>query len=400
MEAMLCFAPVVCDLYGEKRKMNSKRLFVIALLFATVIVTSCESQEFADDSGVDSTNVLTNVTVNTSVRKTGQYPENFVLTFEKEIRNANVAPESFHLSGEAGYWGSDDTRSFEAVFSAAEIKGNTLTLTPDSFPEKYFYVKQFKVDCSEDSTFDFSSSDISEVITPVADDFETYTSNGSVSFDYHLFDPKKSEPMPVVIVFHGYGDTNNLLTYRTAVEWGEPENQEKRPCFVLAPVIDDNTYFSSKGRDEVFTSVHDIIGQMISDGKVDADKVYVMGNSFGGLSTIEYAEKYPEEVAGALALCPALNYSNNSLLNLKNMVNVPVWFAHAKNDNTIPASNSETAVKALENLGAKEVRFTEYTDEEMNAAGADSAPDATYSYHHVELAVMEDDAYMEWLFEQ
>ena len=34
----------------------------------------------------------------------------------------------------------------------------------------------------------------------------------------------------------------------------------------------------------------------------------------------------------------------------------------------------------------------------MIAAGADPAPDATYSYHHVELAVMEDDAYMEWMF--
>lgn len=59
-----------------------------------------------------------------------------------------------------------------------------------------------------------------------------------------------------------------------------------------------------------------------------------------------------------------------------------------------------TAVKSLEKLGAKEVRFSEYSDEEMEAAGADSAPDSTYSFHHVELAVMQDEAYKEWLFSE
>ncbi|MBP3877734.1 MAG: hypothetical protein J6E44_07255 [Lachnospiraceae bacterium] len=44
------------------------------------------------------------------------------------------------------------------------------------------------------------------------------------------------------------------------------------------------------------------------------------------------------------------------------------------------------------------MQLTVYTDEEMNAAGADPSPEATVSYHHVEAAVMPDDAYKEWLF--
>ncbi len=377
--------------------MNLKHFVAVVSVLAVSMLPACGNAAPAEISD-DSSNTLTGVKVNTSVRKTGQYPESFVLNFENDLGKKQVNAASFHLSGNAGYWGSDKTREFEADFASAEIEGNTLTLVPDNFPEKYFYVKEYEVSCSEDPMFNFSSRDISEVHTPVADDFETYSAEGSVSFEYHLFDPKKEEPVPIVIVFHGYGDTNNLLTYRTAVEWAEPENQKERPCFVLAPVIEDNTYFPAKGRDDIFAELHDILSKMISEGKVDPNRVYVMGNSFGGLSTIEYAEKYPEEVAGALALCPALNYSTNSMLNLKEITDIPIWFAHAKNDNTIPASGSETAVKALEKLGAKEVNFTEYSDEEMNAAGADPSPDATYSYHHVELAVMEDEAYMEWLF--
>ena len=81
------------------------------------------------------------------------------------------------MSGDAGYWGSSDTRPFE----------------------------------------------------------------GDVSFDYKLFSPGKEGPLPVVIVFHGFGDTSNLLSYRTAVEWAEPQNQAVRPCYVLAPSVDDAT---------------------------------------------------------------------------------------------------------------------------------------------------------------
>ena len=44
-------------------------------------------------------------------------------------------------------------------------------------------------------------------------------------------------------------DTVNLLTCRTAVDRAEPDNQKIRPCFVPAPVIDDETYFDPDARE-------------------------------------------------------------------------------------------------------------------------------------------------------
>ncbi len=343
-------------------------------------------------------NALLGVTVNTTVRKTGQYPESFVLEYEDEISVKELDPTLFKLQGKAGMWGSDDTRDFECSFESVEADGKSLTLVPKDFPEKYFYVQDFTVTCEEHPEFDFTNKDISSIVTPVADSFETKHNDSTISFDYKLFTPKEDKNMPIVVVFHGYGDTSNLLTYRTAVEWAEPENQQVRPCYVLAPVIEGDTYFGPADRDKIYTALKDILDGMISEGKVNPDKVYIMGNSYGGVATIEYCEKYPESVAAALALCPALNYATNATMNLKNMLDVPVWFAQATHDNTIPVSASQIAVKSLEKQGAKEVKYTEYSDEEMNAAGADSAPDSTYSYHHVELAVMEDPAYQEWLF--
>ena len=352
------------------------------------------------DSALDSAPILTGVTVNITVRDIGQYPENFVLTFDKDIPRADISASYFSMTGTAGMWGSEDKRDFTCSFKDVTIQGNTLTLVPDSFPEKYFYVEEFEVTCEKEPSFCFTDKDVTSVITAVADEFETLTWDGDVSFDYRLFTPADPEKKPLVIVFHGYGDTNNLLTYKTAVAWAEPENQAKRPCYVLAPVIEDKPYFQAASRDRIYDAVEDIVDSLVAEGKVDKNRVYVMGNSFGGLATIEFCEKYPGIVAGALALCPATTYAQNANLNLEKMKDVPVWFAHAEHDNTIPVSATKIASQALETLGAREVRTTIYSDDNMNAVGADPSPDATYSYHHVELAVMQDETYMEWLFEQ
>ena len=377
--------------------MKRSLVALFLILTALTVLSGCKTSN-AEASGSPSTGI-SGVTVNTSVRNTGQYPESFVITFAEEIKVTKPDPAMFSLTGKAGYWGSDDTRDFECTFETASVEGNTLTLVPAAFPEKYFYVREFTVTCKDHPEYGFTSADVVKTVTPVADDFKTLSNSDGVTFDYHLFTPAQTENMPVVIVFHGYGDTNNLLTYRTSVEWAEPDNQKVRPCYVLSPVIDDRTYFDPNGRDKVFTALKGILDDMISKGNVDPGRIYVMGNSMGGVSTIEFSEKYPETVAAAMALCPALSYFPDTVADLEKMKDVPVWFAHAENDNTVPVSDSRNAVSDLESLGAKEVKFTEYTDEQMNVAGADSAPDSTYSYHHVELAVMEDDTYQEWLFD-
>ena len=372
-------------------------IFLPFILTAAIGLSGCKAVK--DEAAASQTKNISGITINTSVRNTGQYPENFVITFESDIKDPKLDPTMFSLTGKAGYWGSGKTRDFECTFESVSANGNTLTLVPADFPEKFFYVKEYLVTCKDHPEYSFSNSDVTNIVTPVADDFKTFTNSDGITFDYHLFTPDETEKKPIVIVFHGYGDTNNLLTYRTSVEWAEPENQKVRPCYVLSPVIDDHTYFDTDGRDRIYTTIKGILDDMISKGNVDPDRIYVMGNSMGGVATIEFCEKYPETVSAAMALCPAISYAPNIKENLNKMREVPIWFAHAANDNTVPVSDSRTAVSDLEELGAKEVKFTEYTDEQMNSAGADNAPDSTYSYHHVELAVMEDDTYQEWLFD-
>jgi predicted peptidase len=162
----------------------------------------------------------------------------------------------------------------------------------------------------------------------------------------------------------------------------------------LAPAISDKTYMSEKKRASTYEAVKEVADQLVILGKVDSSRIYVMGNSFGGLATVEYLETFPDEVAGAIAICPALSYSEECVENLGAMKDVPVWFAHAKNDTVVPAEVSRSAVSTLVDLGATDAHLTEFSDEEMSFAGAEPG------YHQADYAVMANEDYIRWLFSE
>lgn len=368
--------------------MKNLRLFMIIMAVALMpVLVSCK-KEAAEG-------MIKDVQINASVRTTGQYPESFVI-YTDAAYTKPLSAADFHMSGKANAWGSKFPHDFECGFETVSVDDRIITLVPKDFPEKFFYVTTYEVTCSSDPDLSFSEEDVSKVSTAVADDFQTVSSDKG--FDYHLFAPESTKPVPVVIVYHGYGDTSNLLTYRTAVEWAESENQAVRPCYVIAPSVPDEMYFDPKGRATVIDEIMKVIHELADAGKIDPARIYAMGNSFGGVTSIETAERYPEDIAGVLALCPALNYADEAKRDLAKIKDIPVWFLHAKNDGTIPSKESEDAAKVLQDLGAKDVRLKLFSDDEMNAAGAFPDNDSTYSYHHVELAVMVDDTYMEWLY--
>nr|MCR5671673.1 alpha/beta fold hydrolase [Butyrivibrio sp.] len=170
------------------------------------------------------------------------------------------------------------------------------------------------------------------------------------------------------------------------------EKQAEYPCYIMAPQIENNVFLSASSRKSLYDELKTEAERLVKAGRVDGDRIYIMGYSFGGLATTEFAENYPDYIAAAIVMCPALTYDDSSTQNLKLMKDVPVWFAHAGGDNVIPVNVSRSAVSTLEALGAPEVHYTEFSDEEMKTAGA------MYGYHQADYAVMADEQFMNWLF--
>ncbi len=224
--------------------------------------------------------------------------------------------------------------------------------------------------------------------------FQELTSKGDISFDYTLYSPEEGKELPVVVYFHGFGETYSVMDTKVVTTLTGDESQALHPCFILSPCIEDDVYLAQTDRDKLYSAVKNIVDQMASKGSIDPNRIYVCGNSFGGLATVEFTEKYAKDVAAAIVMCPALSYSQDSTRNLELMKDVPTWFAHATNDNVIPVTISKSAVETLERMGAKDVRLTELTDKEMLSVGA------LTGYHQADYAVMAYPEFSDWLFNQ
>jgi hypothetical protein len=90
-----------------------------------------------------------------------------------------------------------------------------------------------------------------------------------------------------------------------------------------------------------------------------------------------------------------MDYLDNSRMEREAVDNA---IALAEKDETIPAQVGISAAETIRAAGNPNVLLRVYTDNEMTAAGAALGRENTYSFHHVELAVMEDEAYAQWLF--
>ena len=224
--------------------------------------------------------------------------------------------------------------------------------------------------------------------------FQSLTSKGDISFDYILYSPDEGKELPLVIYFHGFGENYNVTETKVVETLSGDDSQSDHPCCILSPAIEDDVYLAKEERDKLYSGVKDIVDKLVAQSKADPDRLYICGNSFGGLATVEFTEKYAKDVTAAIVMCPALSYSQDSTKKLGLMKDVPTRFAHATNDNVIPVTVSRNAVDVLERMGAKEVHLTEFSDQEMLATGA------LTGYHQADFAVMANPEFLDWLFEQ
>jgi len=86
-----------------------------------------------------------------------------------------------------------------------------------------------------------------------------------------------------VIVFHGFGEGENVDDTKIYSTLTGADSQSVRPCYVLEPSVENNVYLAQSNRESLYKSVKEITEGLITDKQVDPDRVYVIGNSFGVL---------------------------------------------------------------------------------------------------------------------
>lgn len=128
---------------------------------------------------------------------------------------------------------------------------------------------------------------------------------------YLLYAPKRStKPVPMVIYFGGTGEqgTDLSLHFRQTTLFShltEPEFQKKHPCYIFAPMFPTGAVIRAAlpgDRSMMADLVCDTMYAVIAANdapKVDTNRLYVTGLSWGGVAAFELSCSYP----GRFAAC-------------------------------------------------------------------------------------------------
>lgn len=81
---------------------------------------------------------------------------------------------------------------------------------------------------------------------------------------------------------------------------------------------------------------------------VDPDRIYVAGNSMGGIGTWELIAAMPERFAAAAPVA-----GGGKIPDLLRLANLPIWAFHGALDKTIPIDSTQQIVDALRAIGSK-----------------------------------------------
>ncbi|WP_066094644.1 peptidase [Xanthomonas massiliensis] len=202
-----------------------------------------------------------------------------------------------------------------------------------------------------------------QVANLIVDDFrqlEFQDAKTGRALRYNLFVPKDYDARksyPLVLFMHDAGATSDVTRTTLyqglgAVVWASPENQARRPCFVLAPqypeiIADDDSHTSN-----ALDTTIDLIKALADEYSIDRTRLYTTGQSGGCMMSIAMDIKYPGFFAASFLVAgqwdPAL---------VKPLASQKLWILVSQDDSkAFPGENAITAV--LEKEGARISRAT------------------------------------------
>ncbi len=209
---------------------------------------------------------------------------------------------------------------------------------------------------------------------------------------YRLMNPenKTGKKRPLLIYIHGMGSvgTDNLLpltgpSVPLIMDYLDQFQDQAVFMFPQSPYAWVDTDWTQKSHTmkknptQTFALLLDLIKKMIKDPalKLDAERIYITGNSMGGFCSWELLQRTKNFFAGALIVCGGADTKAGD------GGEVPVWCTHGDADDAVRVTRSRDMVRVRK---GRNILLSEYPGYGHNVW------EATYSNR----------AYLDWLFAQ
>jgi predicted peptidase len=208
---------------------------------------------------------------------------------------------------------------------------------------------------------------------------------------YRLYVPNgrvRGKSLPLVVFLHGIAgagvdnqlqiDGGNRLGSHI---WTTHAVQTRHPAYVLAPQMPVGSTWARQSPSQLAPHAElllELLPDLLRKYSVDADRIYVVGQSLGGMGVWDIISKRPNLFAAAVPVC-----GDGDIATIAAAKPVPVWAFHGAKDDVVPVSGSRQMVAALRAAGGT-VKYTEYSD----------------GRHDVWTIAFADSELPEWLFSQ
>jgi predicted peptidase len=178
--------------------------------------------------------------------------------------------------------------------------------------------------------------------------------------DYAVILPDRYDdsegPWPTILYLHGWGEVGTDLSYllrRGLVK--EVQDGLDIPFIIVAPqAMWTDHYADGWKRNE--QEVLAVVADAQSRYRIDPDRIYLTGNSMGGIGSFYFASNYPDLFA---AVAPIAGQGETEWV--KGFALLPFWVFHGAKDDVIPVEGSQLMVEAMR-AAAVDVKYTEYPD--------------------------------------
>jgi predicted peptidase len=219
------------------------------------------------------------------------------------------------------------------------------------------------------------------------DDYLTReTAVGGKTYGYRIFIPADRDPnkkLPVMLYLHGSGVRGeDNVQQADAFAQTTASVREKVNFIVVLPQCRDNTFWAAKDMADYALAALDAT---VNEFNGDAERLYLAGFSLGGYGAWQIAAGHPGKFAALMPVAggvvgqrpidprdrAAIIPSVGEILDspepytalAKAIGPTPVWAFHGAKDDAVPVDFARNIVKALEESGSKNVKYTEYLDE-------------------------------------
>lgn len=196
---------------------------------------------------------------------------------------------------------------------------------------------------------------------------EVYVSTTKDRLPYRLFSPlgfDRTRKYPLVLWLHGTdgrgSDNAKQLTQQNQLGshfWISPEVQNKFPTFVLAPQCPSGQTWSDPEFNQPskwLGMVVEVLTQVEKEFPIDPDRVYLVGQSMGGLGVWSLLQNFTGKWAAAIIMSAYDTFSD-----VPAIAQVPLWVFQGDADSSVPVTQVRSMMAQLKKAHAN-LRYTEY----------------------------------------